>query len=135
MYAAFYADGLLFRFPSQRFFLAGPKNRRKRPNSHESVADAVGVLDFPRKSFVQIAGRVPLSFSLSPTAIPVTYYEKEKNYETRRICVLHYTISLIPENVLSAVKSCGESQTNWSMAFAGNYFKFFAGARLTLMKS
>lgn len=106
MYATFYTDGLLFRFPSQQFFLAGLKNRRKWPDSHENVTDAVGALDFPRKSFVQIIGWVSLSFSLSPSVIPVTYYEKKKNYETCRICVLHYTISLIPENVLSAVKSC-----------------------------
>lgn len=53
-----------FRLPSQRFFLADPKNWRKRPDSHESVAAAVGVLDFPRKSFVQIIRQVFLSFSL-----------------------------------------------------------------------
>jgi len=58
------------RFVSPRsgpFLRASVKNRCEIADSHESAADAVGVLDFPRRSFVQIAGPAsrPPSLSLS----------------------------------------------------------------------
>lgn len=89
---------------SRRFsFFADPKNRYKRPDSHENMVDALGMLDFPRKSFVQITERVSLSFSLSSSVVRNIIMKKE--YKIYYICVSYYMISLSPENVLSAVKN------------------------------
>lgn len=109
MYAAFCIEtASYFVCPRSGSFL----RTRKRPDSHKSVADAVGVLDFPRKSFVQITGRAPPSFSLSPSVVR-NFTKKWKNYKTCRICVPHYTISQIPENILFVVKSRGLRAGQW----------------------
>lgn len=104
MYVAFCTDCFLFRFLLKWFFLADPQNHRKRPDSHESMANAVGVLDFPRKSFVQITGRVYLSFSLSPFVVRNILWKKElRNLPYLRAILYDFADSW--ENVLSVVKS------------------------------
>lgn len=56
----------------KRFFLADPKNERKRPDSHESVADAVGMLSQFSTKIICLNYRMNLSLFRSLSRLFVT---------------------------------------------------------------
>jgi len=73
------------------------KSTRTSRFDHESAADAVGVLDFPRRSFVQIAGPA-LPPSLPPSLPRLAARAASAGTESRPVRALHNTPIL--ENVL-----------------------------------